>query len=115
LKEVQDMRMKTLFSLAFALTVLVALGMSQPVPAQTGQTCGGIGGLKCPEGQACQYPEGQCNTADLAGTCVTVPATCPDKGPKVCGCDGTTYANECELLKASAKPAKKGACPKSKS
>lgn len=110
------MRMKTLFSLAFALTVLVALGMSQPVPAQTGQTCGGIGALKCPEGQACQFPEGQCNTPDLAGTCVTVAATCPEKqGPRICGCDGKTYTNECELLKAGVRPAKKGACAKSKS
>jgi hypothetical protein len=89
----------------FALFFLAGAGQ-----AQTGQTCGGIGGLRCPAGQACQYEFGQCNIADLAGVCVTVPETCPKQGPPVCGCDDKTYANECELLKAGARPAKKGAC-----
>jgi hypothetical protein len=80
------------------------------VEAQTGGTCGGIAALKCPEQQACQFPVGQCNTPDLAGTCVAVPSTCPENGPRVCGCDGITYANECQLLKAGVREAKKGAC-----
>ena len=89
----------------FALFLLVGgTGHAQ------GQTCGGFGGLKCPAGEACQYPFGQCNTADLSGVCVKVPAECPQGGPPVCGCDGKTYKNECELLKAGAKPDKKGAC-----
>ncbi|HKI01356.1 MAG TPA: Kazal-type serine protease inhibitor domain-containing protein [Thermoanaerobaculia bacterium] len=92
----------------FALFLFLA-GASQ---AQTTppQTCGGIGGLRCPAGQACQYEFGKCNVADLAGVCVTVQETCPKQGPPVCGCDDKTYANECELLKAGARPAKKGAC-----
>jgi len=102
------MRMKAILYLALCLSLTVAL--VQPVPAQTGATCGGIGALKCPEGQACQYPSGQCNQPDLAGTCVTVQETCPKQGPKVCGCNGTTYDNECELLKAGTRQAKKGAC-----
>ncbi len=89
----------------FALLLLAGAGH-----AQTGQTCGGIGALKCPTGQACQFPFGQCNVADLAGTCVTVPADCPKQGPPVCGCDGKTYSNECELLKAGVRPDKRGAC-----
>lgn len=89
--------------------VLVLLAGS-PLAAQTGQTCGGIGGLKCPEGQACRYPLDQCNVADLAGVCVPVAAECPKQGPPFCGCDGKTYANECELLKAGAAPRKQGAC-----
>jgi len=102
------MRMKAILYVALGLSLLVALG--QPVPAQTGATCGGIGALRCPEGQACQFPSGQCNQPDLAGTCVDVPETCPKQGPKVCGCNGTTYDNQCELLKAGARPAKNGAC-----
>lgn len=79
--------------------------------AQRGQTCGGVGALTCPDGQACRYAPGQCGTPDLAGVCVAVPATCPKQGgPPVCGCDGETYASECELLKANAKPARRGAC-----
>lgn len=90
----------------FALFLLVG-GAGQ---AQTGQTCGGIGALKCPEGQACKFEFGMCNQPDLAGTCVTVPATCPKQGPPICGCDGKTYANECELLKAGTRPDRRGAC-----
>ena len=72
--------------------------------------CGGIAGLKCPEGQACKYPVNKCNVADLSGTCIKVPATCKPGGSKVCGCDNKTYDNLCELLKAGAHEAHKGAC-----
>ncbi|HTG33160.1 MAG TPA: Kazal-type serine protease inhibitor domain-containing protein [Thermoanaerobaculia bacterium] len=77
-----------------------------------GAMCGGIAGLRCPEGQACRYPVNMCNVADLAGTCVKVKSPCPTGGSQVCGCDGTTYANECELLTAGAREAYKGACKK---
>ena len=102
------MRTKTFLMMTLALAL--AFAAVEPVPAQTGQTCGGIAGLQCPEGQACQYPAGQCNVADLAGTCVAVPETCPKQGPPICGCDGKTYANECELAKAGVRPDRQGAC-----
>ena len=72
--------------------------------------CGGIAGLKCPEGQACRYAVNMCNVADLAGTCVKVKSPCPKGGAKVCGCDNKTYDNECELLPAGVHEAHKGAC-----
>jgi hypothetical protein len=79
--------------------------------AKKGAMCGGIAGLKCPDGQACKFPSNMCNVADLAGNCVKVAATCPKGGAKVCGCDGKTYTNQCELLKAGVHEASKGACP----
>jgi hypothetical protein len=79
--------------------------------AKKGATCGGVGGLKCPDGQACRYPSNMCNVADLAGTCTKIAATCPKGGVKVCGCDGKTYTNQCELLKAGVREASRGACP----
>jgi hypothetical protein len=87
-------------------------GSATAKASSKGAMCGGIAGLKCPEGQACRYPTNMCNVADLAGNCVKVKDPCPKGGSKVCGCDGTTYANECELLKAGVREASKGACKK---
>jgi hypothetical protein len=97
----------TVLALLFIVGVAAA---SQSADAKKAQMCGGIAGLKCPEGQACRYPTDKCNVADLSGTCVKVKSPCPTGGAKVCGCDGTTYANECELLTAGVREAHKGAC-----
>lgn len=101
------MTRKTLLCLCTGFGLFFLAGVGE---AQTGQTCGGIGALRCPEGQACQFEFAMCNTPDLAGTCVAVPETCPKQGPPICGCDGKTYANECELLKAGVRPDRRGAC-----
>ncbi len=92
------------------LAVVLWLGSALAVRAQAGTVCGGFANVKCPDGQACRFPAAQCGTTDLAGTCVAVPATCQEAGPQVCGCDGITYGNECQLLKAGVRAAKAGAC-----
>jgi|GEM_PF-3378723 len=109
-------RLCTLLVLVLLVSVAVS-GWASPggksgyrASDKKGAMCGGIAGLRCPEGQACRYPTNMCNVADLAGTCVKVKNPCPTGGAKVCGCDGKTYANECELLTAGVREASKGAC-----
>jgi hypothetical protein len=96
----------------FLFTLAVAL-MAGALPAHAagvGETCGGIAAIQCDAGLACQYQAGQCDTADLGGTCVRVPDTCPPGGREVCGCDGKTYANSCTIMKAGVAPNHDGPC-----
>ena len=72
--------------------------------------CGGIAGFPCPKGQFCLYPEGTCNYADMMGICVLPPHLCPDVWAPVCGCDGVTYGNECEMKQAGASMSHAGIC-----
>ncbi|HEY0709911.1 MAG TPA: Kazal-type serine protease inhibitor domain-containing protein [Polyangia bacterium] len=77
---------------------------------QVGAMCGGIAGLPCATGLACEYPANQCNVADLAGVCRRRPEACATIFQPVCGCNGKTYGNDCERATAGAQKAHDGAC-----
>jgi hypothetical protein len=72
--------------------------------------CGGGSGLVCPEGQFCKAPTAAC-VADSAGLCTPIPDLCPTVVTPVCGCDGTTYSNECFADAAGVTVNHTGACP----
>lgn len=75
------------------------------------QFCGGIAGIKCPDdNQVCDLRPGMCNVADLDGVCKVRPEACPEIFKPVCACDGTTYGNDCERLRAGAQKAHDGEC-----
>jgi len=70
-------------------------------------SCGGPDHLACAPPRTCVYPWGACSTLTQHGRCVEAPEYCP--GP-VCGCDGITYATECDADRAGVLVAYGGTC-----
>jgi Kazal-type serine protease inhibitor domain len=97
---------------ALVIVLGLALGSSAVSAAPKGQSCGGILPLTCGANEFCQLPAGKCKGADLKGMCVKVPAECPRNIRPVCGCDGTTYNNDCQRQMAKVQLDHTGRCKK---
>ena len=74
-----------------------------------GQACAGIAGIPCQRGLTCVQPPDACKVADWQGTCRRLGTVCPAIFKPVCGCDGKTYGNDCEL--GGVAKASEGECP----
>jgi hypothetical protein len=73
--------------------------------------CGTRGAPSCGEDEFCNFPsDASCGAADQPGTCQAVPEACPAVIDPVCGCDGTTYQNECQAHQSGVSVASWGAC-----
>jgi hypothetical protein len=69
--------------------------------AAAGEICGTRGALPCGDGLFCDFPTtANCGRADAPGTCAPKPEICDARVHHVCGCDGTTYENECAAHRA---------------
>ena len=77
----------------------------------TSKTCGGRAPSPCAANEICDATPGFCDVADMTGTCVVKPQVCSDIYRPVCGCNGTTYPNDCERQAAGVFKNFDGACP----
>jgi len=73
--------------------------------------CGGADALTCTDGFFCMYATGICSSTTESGQCQQIPEVCTADVSPVCGCDGITYSNACEAMRASVNVMSDGACP----
>ena len=105
--------MCTHLSRLIVTALVIVLGGTLGSPGRAAgpdEACGT--GIACNPPLLCQNPPGQCNATDAKGTCEKVPAFCQKIYRQVCGCNGKTYANDCERQRARAQLDHTGACKK---
>ena len=83
---------------------------SSAAPRRAGEMCGGIAGFQCEQSLYCAFAPTTCGRFDQSGTCAAKPTSCTASNAPVCGCNGTTYSNECEAQRAGTSIASRSAC-----
>ena len=79
--------------------------------AAPGDTCGGLLGTECGDGEFCNFaPDARCGAADQTGSCEAIPDGCTKDYRPVCGCDDKTYGNACDANAHGVSVAAEGEC-----
>jgi len=106
------LRLGRLVAATLLVVSSVALGSAGAAAANLDEACGGSEKIACNSALWCRVPAGQCTSADVAGTCEKAPDFCMRVSRPVCGCNGKTYANECEARHAKVAIDYTGRCKK---
>jgi hypothetical protein len=64
------------------------------------RVCGGFAGIRCDEGDYCDFEDDLCGAADGLGICRPRPDRCAPDDEPVCACDTMAYDNACEAAMA---------------
>ncbi len=112
--------MKTRFAFALALFLLPACSTPAPVEGESAaesvassshKACGGFVGGTCAHNEYCDVTVANaCGGADLPGVCKPVAHWCTEIYQPECGCDGKTYANDCQRVQAKVQLDHAGKC-----
>ena len=68
------------------------------------------GHADCGPKEMCELPPGHCEDRDAKGVCLERPEVCAEVILEVCGCDGTTYENDCRRIARGVAKRDDGAC-----
>ena len=68
------------------------------------------GSSSCGDTAYCAFPEESCGEDGQAGTCMPRAEICSELFAPVCGCDGSTYGNECFASAGGTSVRSQGSC-----
>lgn len=98
---------------ALACALLIG-GIGAAGAVGVGHICGPILHGDCDPGLFCEKKPNTCRLIGGTGRCIRIPEVCPLAAPnvvlQVCGCNGVTYFNDCERIKAMQQKAHNGPC-----
>jgi hypothetical protein len=106
------MRFGRLAAAMFIVACGAVLASDGATAANLDEACGGKDAITCNSALWCQKAEGQCTAADAPGKCDKAPSFCMRVSRPVCGCNGKTYANDCERQRVKVQLDHVGACKK---
>ena len=90
-------------------TAFVLLALAVPLRAHAAdRAC--KDNTECDSSEMCEKAKGECVSAGPMGHCVAKPTTCTGEEEPVCGCDSSTYENDCVRKKAGVSLNHAGGC-----
>ncbi len=105
------MRSTVLMLVLLVLSALVGCGGSGGALRSVGEVCSNDDTQICEGETFCKFVKGECSINSIRnGVCSEIPQVCPKIYRPVCGCDNTTYSNECVADSAAVSVLYDGEC-----